>query len=136
MLEWVDENVAIGSWNDASDVNMLRRQGIDLIIDARTLFDDTHGRGQRTPIFDRILREVDLMLSLVELGAKILVRCHHGKDRSPFVVMVYLSKKKGASYHMAYHQVQNGRPRTVFHWDWVQLLEAHTPGPQDDKGQP
>lgn len=126
--------MAIGNWIDARDPNVLRNEGIDLIIDARSLFDDRAGRSSRTPRLDMIVREVDILIALGKIDAKVLVRCHHGRDRSPFVAMVYLSRKKGISYHDAYHLVKAKRPMTVFHWDWVKLLESHTPCPFKDQG--
>jgi protein-tyrosine phosphatase len=133
LIEWVDEHVAIGNWIDARDSNVLRNEGIDLIIDARSLFDDRAGRSLRTPRLELIVREADILIALGKTDAKVLVRCHHGRDRSPFVAMVYLSRKRAMSYHDAYHLVKQKRPMTVFHWDWVKLLESFTPGPVEDQ---
>jgi hypothetical protein len=132
MIEWVDEQVAIGNWIDARDPSILYDEDIDLIVDARSLFDDSAGRNMRVPRLDRIVREADLMIELGKMGAKVLVRCHHGRDRSNFVAMVYLSRKGSISYHDAYHQVKMRRSMTVFHWDWVKMLESYTPGPHPD----
>lgn len=129
MIEWVDKNVAVGNWMDARDVEQLREEDIDFVIDARAFFDDSRGRGHRTPDLDQIIKEVSFMLTLASAGARILVRCHHGRDRGPFVAMIYLSQKKKISYDQAYHEVKKKRPRTELHWDWVEQLEAHTPGP-------
>jgi hypothetical protein len=133
MMEWLDGSVAIGSWKDAGNDDILREAGIDVLVDARILFDDSDGRSHRTPRMNEIAREVKIILALKEIEAKILIRCHHGRDRAPFVAMVYLSTEKGISYQQAYKVVKEKRPRTVFHWDWVKLLESHTPGPVEDQ---
>ena len=39
--------------------------------------------------------------------------------------MAYVSKKYGLSYRDAYALVKEKRPRTVFHWDWVEILERY-----------
>lgn len=131
LMEWVDSNVAIGSWRDADDRNDLREQGIDLIIDARILFDDSKGRDRRTPRLEHMSKVVDLLLDITQKGGKVLIRCYHGRDRSPFVAMLYLSRKENISYHHAYDKVKAARPRTVEHWDWMTLLEGKYPSPPE-----
>jgi hypothetical protein len=129
MIEWIDGNLAIGNWRDARDADILRAEGIDLIVDARILFDDSNGRRRRTPFSELIARETSFMLALAGMGAKMLVRCYHGRDRSPFVAMIYLSKRRGIAYDEAYLIVKGKRPVTVIHSDWVKLFEAEYPSP-------
>ncbi|MFA5314286.1 MAG: dual specificity protein phosphatase [Methanomassiliicoccales archaeon] len=140
MIEWIDENVAVGNWRDARDIDMLRNEGIDMIVDARILFDDSKGRKLRTPHIDLIHREIEFMLAMAGMGAKILVRCYHGRDRSPFVAMIYLSRRNGTSYDEAYRTVKEKRPITIFHRDWVKLFDASSTSPgnsiNDDIGPP
>ncbi|OPY34266.1 MAG: Dual specificity phosphatase, catalytic domain [Methanomassiliicoccales archaeon PtaU1.Bin124] len=128
IIDWVDENVAIGSWRDARDVDHLRSQGIDLIVDSRILFDDSQGRDLRIPRVEHMLKVVGLMQIAAEAGARILVRCYHGRDRSPFVAMVYLNRRYGTPYRQAYVRVKQKRDRTVFHWEWVDILEIEGKG--------
>jgi len=129
MMEWVDANVAIGSSRDAGDRDDLQDLSIDFIIDARVLFDDTLGRDKRFPRLDHMTKVVDNLLLLVQNGSKVLIRCYHGRDRSPFVAMYYLSRKQNISYHHAYDIVKAARPRTVEHWDWMEMLELYRPSP-------
>jgi protein-tyrosine phosphatase len=124
-MEWIDNYVAVGSYRDAVGVKGLLDQGIDLIIDARTLFDDTHGRSDRVPRPEKVKDAVDLILANEAMGAKILIRCHHGRDRAPFVAMAYVARKYELSFEDAYALVKERRPRTVFHWDWVRILENY-----------
>ncbi|QLH74534.1 MAG: dual specificity protein phosphatase family protein [Methanomassiliicoccales archaeon] len=132
MIDWIDDNVAIGNWMDARNVKMLQREGIDLVLDSRVLFDDSKGRSRRTPKVDLIEREVRFILALAGMGAKVLIRCYHGRDRSPFVAMVYISRKLGISHLQAYEMVKERRRMTVPHWDWVDMLEKNGEGVSTD----
>jgi len=129
MIEWVDANVAIGSGRDAENRERLAEQGIDFVIDARILFDDSQGKAKRAPRLDHMTKVVDHLLLLVQDGGKVLIRCYHGRDRAPFVAMYYLSQKNNISYHHAYDIVKTARPRTVEHWDWMEMLEKYKPSP-------
>ncbi len=124
-MDWIDDTVAIGSWVDAHCVRILRRERIDLIIDSRTLF----ARGSRSlrnvPDIALVRRTAELMISLSNQKAKVLVYCRHGKDRSPFLAMVYLSKKGGVSRDEAYQIIRGKRPRTVYHPEWVKMLNSN-----------
>jgi L-ascorbate metabolism protein UlaG (beta-lactamase superfamily) len=42
-MNWIDDFVAVGGWTDAFFIDALKEQDIDLIIDARTLFDVVYG---------------------------------------------------------------------------------------------
>jgi hypothetical protein len=121
MMEWIDDKVAVGGRLDAFLLGRLRTNAIDLIIDARVFFDKDYGDKQ--PLLDKIKRAVDALILLTEREQKVLVRCNRGRDRSPFMAMIYISKKYGKSYREAYELVKEKRPRTVYHWDWVERLE-------------
>lgn len=122
-MDWVDDNVSVGGWRDAITSSRLRNTGADFVVDARALFDQVLYGYRRVPIVDRILRTADLLATCSEKGPKIMIRCHHGRDRSPFVAMVYVSRKYDMNYRDAYVTVKQKVPRTVYHWDWVRLLE-------------
>ena len=121
-MDWIDENIAVGNWNDARHLDVLKEEGIDLIIDARTLFDDSEGRSKRRPILEKVERSSDLLVKLSAMNVKVMIRCHHGRDRAPFLAMLYVSKKNGMSHSDAYNFVAKKREITVFHWDWVKML--------------
>jgi len=121
MMEWINDNVAVGGRLDALLVGRLRANSIDLMIDARVFFDKDYG--DKKPLLDKMMRAVDALILLTERQEKVLVRCNRGRDRSPFMVMIYISKKYGKSYREAYELVKEKRPRTVYHWDWVEMLE-------------
>ncbi|HXZ23427.1 MAG TPA: hypothetical protein VEH08_01695 [Methanomassiliicoccales archaeon] len=122
-MDWIDENVAVGGWMDAWRVGMLRREEIDLIIDARTLFHRVPWYGGRVPYVDRVKRSADLLLSTSSLGARVLVRCRWGKDRTPFVAMMYVSRRYNLPLMKAYELVKQKRPQTRVHLDWVRIIE-------------
>ncbi|MDD1743427.1 MAG: dual specificity protein phosphatase family protein [Methanomassiliicoccales archaeon] len=124
-MDWIDETVAIGSWIDARCVRILKREKIDLIIDSRTLFSKKSGMGSNEPDLDGVYRIVRLMMELAKLNAKVLVFCRHGKDRSPFLVTVYFSKKYGVPCEEAYRLIMSKRSRTVYHPEWVQMLGSY-----------
>jgi protein-tyrosine phosphatase len=120
-MNWIDDFVAVGGLEDAFSTHDLKEADIDLIVDARTLFDDFFEMNKR-PIVNKVLKAGDLLVALTKLDAKILVHCLAGIDRTPFVAMVYISKKYDMPYKEAYEFVKKKNPPTVFHWDWVKML--------------
>ncbi|HUT27786.1 MAG TPA: dual specificity protein phosphatase [Methanomassiliicoccales archaeon] len=127
-MEWIDETVAIGSWLDHRRHGMQRLQGIDLSMNARSLFDERFYFVGRRPNTAKIIRAAELLMELSNKGVKVMVHCYHGRDRSAFVVMVYLSRKLGIGYSEAFDIVRRGRPRARFHKDWVDAMGAEIEG--------
>jgi protein-tyrosine phosphatase len=128
-MDWIDGNIAVGTIIDAERVSELQESGIDLIIDARVAFISRNiylPPVSVEPIIPKVLRLADLMVSLTGQGVKTLIHCTFGVDRTPFVAMVYVSKRASMSYEQAYNYVKEKRPQTVFHWDWVKLLRNDT----------
>lgn len=120
-MDWIDDNVAVGNRWDAS-WRRLKEEGVDVVVDTRPFFDQKYGKYDRKPNVPKVMRAADLVVILSEKGAKVLVRCNEGKDRSAFVAMVYVSKRNGLSYREAYDKVKAKRLITVYHWDWVEML--------------
>jgi hypothetical protein len=125
-MDWIDDTIAIGSWLDARCVRILRRERIDLLIDSRALFLRRSGSMTNEPNVALIGRSAQLMVDLSNLNVRVLVYCRHGKDRSPFLTMVYLCKKHGMPFGEAYQLIRSKRPRIVYHDEWVKMLEAST----------
>ena len=119
-MDWIDTNIAVGSLLDAEEVVTLLRKDVDLIIDARMCF--THPPIQ--PIVDNVITSVNLLQVLSEHGARTLIHCVWGIDRTPFLAMVYYAQNNGLTYQSAYEYVKSKHPGTVFHWDWVKLLPS------------
>ena len=125
-MDWVDNYIAIGDWLDSENVAELQEKNIDLVLDARTLFcRKGNSPFEFEPIPEKILRAGDILVALSDLKAKILVHCVWGKDRTPFVAMIYVSKKYGKSYEKAYEDIKELRTQAVYHLDWVEQLQHY-----------
>jgi hypothetical protein len=124
-MDWIDDNVAVGDRWDAF-WRRLKKDGVEVVVDTRPFFDQKYGKYDRTPNVPKVLKAAELVLVLSQHGAKVLVRCNEGKDRSAFVTMIYVSKRYGLSYRDAYDRVKEHRKQTVFHWDWVDMLPKET----------
>jgi protein-tyrosine phosphatase len=122
-LNWVDDCVAIGNLIDANNVDLLRKENIDLNIDVRTAFDFDFSEMRHTPVFDRVRKITVLLTSLSNLQAKMLVHCLEGIDRTPFIVMLYVAQKYNMTLKDAYDLVKQKRPETRFHMEWVEGYE-------------
>jgi protein-tyrosine phosphatase len=125
-LNWIDNCIGVGDIIDAYDVDDLRKQGVDFIVDARTLFETVQVGfiDENRPVPGKILKAAKFLVTLSDLDAKILIHCLVGIDRTPFLAMVYVSKKYKMDYKAAYKFVAEKRPNTRYHWDWVELLES------------
>ena len=123
-MNWIDNCIGVGDIIDAYYVDALREQGVDFIVDARTLFETVHVGflDENSPVPGKILKAAKLLVALSDLDAKILIHCLAGINRTPFLAMVYVSKKYKMDYEAAYKFVAEKRPNTRYHWDWVELL--------------
>jgi len=117
-VEWIDNNVAVGSILDAEEVVTLLKNDVDLIIDARLCF--THS--PIVSIAENVMTHANFLRVLSENCAKTLIHCVWRIDRTPFLAMVYYSRKTGIPYHGAYEYVKSKHPATVYHWDWIDIL--------------
>jgi protein-tyrosine phosphatase len=119
----VDDCVAVGNLVDANNVDMLRKENIDLIIDVRTAFDFDFSEMSHTLICDRAKKITILLAALSSLKAKVLIHCLEGIDRTPFIVMLYIAQKNSMTFQDAYDLVKQKRPETRFHWEWREGYE-------------
>ncbi len=122
-MNWVDNCVAIGNLVDANNVDLLRNENIDLIIDVRTAFDLDFSEMRHTLNCERAKKITTLLAALASLKAKVLVHCLEGVDRTPFIVMLYIAQKNSMTLKDAYELVKQKRPKTRFHWNWVEDYE-------------
>jgi predicted protein tyrosine phosphatase len=125
-ISWVDDRVAIG---DIADVTMregLRKSGIDVIVDVRLHFAEYIPKGQTHPDMYPLESIWDFANFILEASEKhkILIHCHGGIDRSPFVAMLYYKLKHGCDYEEAYNHIQKIRPQCIVHDEWVRLVET------------
>jgi len=122
-MDWTDEHVAVGSWVDAFVVARLKKEEVDLIIDARTLFGRYPLSLEHYPHINKVQRAAEMLVAISDLEAKVLIRCRRGRDRTPFLAMLYVCKKYAMPYKDAYEFVRSKRPQTVYHEEWVRMLE-------------
>jgi hypothetical protein len=131
-LNWIDESVAIGSFIEANNVNLLRKENIDLVIDVRTAFNSNaffEFLFRKQILNNEKAKKISVLLNaLFSLKAKVLVHCLQGVDRTPFIVMLYVAQKYNMSYKDAYYFVKQKRPQTRFHWHWVTDYENFLAG--------
>ena len=125
-MDWIDDTVAVGDWIDGFFAQRRRHEGIDIIIDSRNLFTQNIIPHRRSPLVDLLMRAQDLLVDIAPLEPKVLIYCNQGRDRSPFVAMLYVSKRYGMSYQEAYELVKSKRKESVFHWDWVRSVSQGT----------
>lgn len=121
-MDWIDENIAIGSWVDAHCVRILKKERIDLMIDSRTLFTRASRLSRNVPDIALVERSAELMTVISKHKVKVLVYCRHGKDRSPFLAAVYFSRRYGVPFDEAYRLIGSKRSRTVYHPEWAEML--------------
>ena len=119
-MDWIDNNVAVGSILDTEEVVTLVKKDVDLILDARLCF--THF--PIIPIAENIMTHANLLRVLSENGSRTLIHCVWGVDRTHFLAMVYYARKTGIPYHNAYEYVKSKHPATIYHWDWIDILPA------------
>jgi protein-tyrosine phosphatase len=107
-VDWITEQIAIGNYLDALDVELLRNSGI---ASALSLDGTLHGKNpaefglrrietvmlEDAPGNDPRLfrRAVEHLTDLVSEASPVLVQCHAGRSRSAVVVAGYLVKSEG-----------------------------------------
>jgi len=68
----------------------------------------------------RAIQEIHKHLyKLGSINELVLVFCHGGMDRSPFVVAMYLHHYHGKTVYEAYEAVKKRHPQTIIHDDWA-----------------
>ena len=120
-ISWVDENLAIGDIADIQMRDALREMGVEFILDVRIHFHSA-GVSDMAPL-PSIWKFANDILELSERG-KVVVNCHGGIDRSPFVAMLYYKLKHGCDYEEAYNHIAKIRPQCLVHDQWVRLVQT------------
>lgn len=107
-MDWITDQIAIGNYLDAQDVELLRREGIVSIL---SLDGSLAGRAPRDlgvqkiavvklqdgPGNDRdtFFRAVDALSQFVSRSPPVLVQCHAGRSRSAVIVAGHFIKTRG-----------------------------------------
>jgi protein-tyrosine phosphatase len=107
-MDWITETVAIGTYLEAQDPALLRREGLAsaLSLDRTLQGRDPAELGLReievVPLEDgpgndpRLFRRaVDALEDLARSHPPVLVQCHAGRSRSAVVVAAYLMRSLG-----------------------------------------
>ena len=121
MISWIDDNLALGSAEDAKEHQELRKLGVVFIIDIRSTFVGSVALGGAIPDVSKIEQLVRGLRLLTSEGYKVLIHCHVGIDRSPFVAMLYIAYKYNLSTDLAYTWIKEKRPEIIEHWEWVEV---------------
>jgi len=74
--------------------------------------------------FYRILAMVEQIEKIRDSGLPVIIYCHGGVDRSPFLVACYLYYVQGMKYDEAYELVKEKHPETFIHYDWMHWFVA------------
>lgn len=116
MINHIWGAIYIGDDHDAESIKLAKRKNITAFLDLTQLHIDVKLDEQAK---DQVKDAVEKLFKLLVHGHKVLVFCHAGIDRAPFVVTYYLNRIAGYSFQDAYHLVKNHRPQTIQHWEWV-----------------
>ena len=78
-MNWIDEWVSVGSIVDSENVNELRNQGIEVVLDARVSFHFHVEKMSEEPDIDKVLRAADVLVHLSNMKDKgsytLYLRC-------------------------------------------------------------
>jgi len=107
-MDWITDQIAIGNYLDAQDVELLRREGIASIL---SLDGSLAGRApselgvQKIAVVklldgpgndrDTFFRAVNSLSRFVTTSSPVLVQCHAGRSRSPVIVAGHFIKTRG-----------------------------------------
>ncbi len=125
-MDWITDDIAIGNYLEAQDVDLLRQHGIKSIVSLnRTLHDADAARlglqaVRSIPLEDgpgndpRLFRlAVDAVEGLANSAKPVLVQCHAGRSRSVVVVAGYLMRTLGLDADAALARVAAKREVAV-----------------------
>ena len=104
---------------------------IDLVIDIRNFFDHPNYLAPDDPAvfhgcyprFEKLYENCGLLASLVFQGVKIMIHCHGGIDRAPFVAAIIVRLVQGIPFRESYAFVATKRPQTMIHPEWIKWVE-------------
>lgn len=119
-MNWISKDLAVGDIEDAKNHDLLREEGIVLCIDVRCVFGGEFDAW--APIKERAWQLVFALEKLCLYNCKILLHCHGGIDRAPFIAMMYVHRCFDLTHADAYQWVKKQRPQTMEHWDWVDVI--------------
>ncbi len=119
MINHIWGDIYIGDDRDAESIKLAKGNNITAFLDLTELHVDLKLDEEAK---EQVKDAVEKLWKLLISGHKVLVFCHAGIDRAPFVVAYYLNRVVGQTFQDAYHLVKNHRPQTIEHWVWVSLF--------------
>jgi len=115
MINKIMPSIFIGDDRDASSIMLIKDTTITAILDLTNLHIDLVLDDEA---IEQVETAVERLKGLVLRGNNVLVHCHAGIDRAPFVVAYFLYKI-GYNFQEAYDLVKEKRPQTIQHWEWA-----------------
>ena len=119
MISKIVDRVYIGDAGDV-DIRNLDRMGINTVLDLRQLNIDLDHNSESSIIGVRAA--VERLEVHYRKNRTILVHCHGGIDRAPFIVALWLHLCDNFTLRDAYALVGEKRPQTIEHWEWAEAL--------------
>ena len=121
MINHIWGHIYVGDEQDAMAHGYTKRTNITAFLDLRELHIDKKLDKEATHQVEDAIIELNYLL---QNGNKVLVHCHAGMDRSPFVVAYYLHTYVDMGFSDAYDLVKWKRPQTIQHWDWFKQFRV------------
>jgi len=115
MINHIWGGIYVGDDRDAASIKLIRKNKITAILDLTELHIDERLDEEAMNQVDRAIVRLSRLLSG---GNNVLVHCHAGIDRAPFVVACYLYAYQNIPFFDAYDFVKMKRPQAMQHWDW------------------
>lgn len=125
-MDWITDDVAIGNYIEAQDVEFLSRNGFrsvlsldgtlsrwepeDLGLDEVVVIPLKDGPGNRADVF---IGAVENLIDLAESFPPVLVHCHAGRSRSVIVVAGYLMQSLRIRPHEAIALIRSKRETCI-----------------------
>jgi len=119
MISRIIDRIYIGDEADV-DVRNLDRIGINTVLDLRHLNINLDHNRESSVIGVRT--SVERLETYYRKNRTILVHCHAGIDRAPFIVALWLCTHDNFTFGEAYAFVKGKRPQTIEHWEWAEAL--------------
>lgn len=135
MMDRILDQIYIGNSSDAEKFEEIKRNGITAILNVAHDLNrpwDLNVLSLKVGLTDgpcplnRIgLRvAVDMLSTLVNEGYEILVHCHNGVNRSPFVVAHYLSVVNKTDWKIEFEKIKAMRPQ-CFRKPWMEDCQVN-----------
>lgn len=116
MISEILPTLFIGDARDAESKKLIEHYNIDAILDLTGLHIDETLDDEAVEQVNQAVKELNRLLDDYKT---VLVHCHAGIDRTPFVVALALHRRLDIPFRRAYNYVKIMRPQTIQHWEWV-----------------